>query len=441
MRASLVSGAACLLVAAQFAGCSAGSDSGGTAGGAATGSGASGGAAGGGGAGGTQGGGGTQAGGAGGTAGAGATGGGGAAGGGGGGGGGNAGDAAVEDVSFHYDGPVDNDGGVDACAATTKKAQPAPLDMMIVQDNSGSMNEPQLISPPGGDCNIGQSVNSKWCFTVNALHQFFQGAPAGTGVALQFFPKCWTGTIPQCNSGQSCSVPDVPLGQLPGNLTQLDNALNSNVPTGGTPTQAALNGMVTFTNQNQQPNRVMIGILVTDGVPDSSCDPNVNNLATIIQNHLTNDKIKTFVIGMTGAVYNSLETMAAPGGAKGHSQYCGAGLTPPCYSYDVGNGSPAAFNAVLSAIQQSAVACQFSMPQTDGGIVDPSKVQVQYSAGGNPPAQTLPHVNDATQCGGGGWYYDNNSSPTTILLCSSTCSIVQLDAAAKIDVAVGCLGS
>lgn len=339
-------------------------------------------------------------------------------------------DAGIPDVTFSYDGPVEDDGSIgDACAATTVKAEPAPLDMFIMLDNSGSM---------GSDCNIGQSTASKWCYAVNALSQFFQGAPTGTGVALQYFPKCWKSTA-ECTSGASCAVAEVPLGQLPGNLSPLQTSLNANAPLGGTPMEAALHGIAKYTTQNQQAGRVMIGIFITDGVPEG-CTTNVNTLAGIVQTHLTTDKIKTFVIGMDGADFGTLDSIAAPGGASPHTQYCGG--TSPCYSYNVGNGNPAAFTAVLAAIQKSAVACQFSMPTTDGGIIDYGKVEVTYAAGGVPPVQKLPKVTNAAACtSAGGWYFDNNATPKSILLCPSSCTVVQLDTKAKIDVSLGCLGS
>lgn len=343
--------------------------------------------------------------------------------------GGAAGDAGIPDVSFNYDGPVEDDGSVgDACAATTVSAEPAPLDMYIMLDNSTSM---------GADCDIGQATTSKWCYGVNALSQFFQAAPPGTGVALQYFPKCWK-NAGECLTGASCAVADVPLGQLPGNLNPLQQSLNTNGPSGGTPMEAALHGLATYTTQNQQPGRVMIGVFITDGVPED-CTTNVNTLAGIVQSHLLTDKIKTFVIGMDGADFVKLDSIAAPGGASQHSNFCGG--ASPCYSYDVDNGNPAAFSAVLAAIQKSAVACQFAMPTADGGIVDPTKVEVSYFPAGNPPAQKLTKVQNAAACAGGGWYYDNNANPKSILLCPSSCTIVQLDTKAKVDISLGCLGS
>jgi hypothetical protein len=342
-------------------------------------------------------------------------------------------DAGIPDVTFTYDGPTETDSGTvgDACAGTTVKAEPAPFDMYVMQDNSGSM---------GADCNIGSGTNSKWCFAVNALSNFFSTAPAGVGVALQYFPSCAPSLPANCN-GVSCANPAVALADLPGNLANLQASLNAVAPNGGTPMEAALNGIVQFTAANKQPGRTMIGVFITDGFPDG-CSSNVNTLANIINTHYQATGIKTFVIGMTGADYVTLDSIAAPGGASSHSTFCGPGAGPPCFHYDVQNGSAAAFNAVLSAIQKSAVSCQFAMPEADGGLIDPTKVSVEYSVGGNPPPQKLTKVNNAASCGGGGgWYYDNNTNPTTITLCPSTCAVVQVDSQAKIDVALGCLGS
>jgi hypothetical protein len=341
-------------------------------------------------------------------------------------------DAGIPDVTFTYDGPVENDGSVgDACAGTTVKAEPAPFDMYVMQDNSASM---------GTDCNIGSGTGSKWCFAINSLSQFFTGAPVGTGVALEYFPLCAPNLPGDCNGAQ-CATPSVALNNLPGNLGALQSSLNAVAPSGGTPMEAALNGIVQFTAANKKPGRAMIGLFITDGQPEG-CSTNVNVLANIINNHYQATGIKTFVVGMTGADYNTLDSIAAPGGASSHNNFCGPGAGPPCFHYDVQNGSPAAFNAVLAAIQKNAVACQFAMPKSDAGLIDPTKVSVEYSVNGQPPPLKLTKVTNAANCGGGGgWYYDNNTTPTTITLCPSTCAVVQTDTQAKIDVALGCLGS
>ncbi|MCB9577947.1 MAG: VWA domain-containing protein [Polyangiaceae bacterium] len=341
-------------------------------------------------------------------------------------------DAGIPDVTFTYDGPVGSDGGVtqdSACAATTAQAEPVALDMYIMLDQSGSM---------APDCNIGDTTASKWCYAINALNGFFNApSSVGMGVALQYFPI--TGYSCSTNGG-TCATPAVPLSILPNNITAFQNSLNAQPASGSnTPTEAGIRGLVDYTGKNVQPGRVMIGVLITDGAPNG-CNSGAAYLGGLVQAHYNATGIRTFVIGMTGATFSTLETIATAGGAQAHTNYCsGAG---PCHYYNVGNGDPLAFIAALQAIQQSAIGCQYNVPKAEGGVVDPDKVNVQYTPGGGGAPQPITKVSDQGQCGpSGGWYYDNNLSPTTINLCASTCTAVQSDSQAKIDILLGCLGS
>ena len=367
-------------------------------------------------------------------------------------------DAGFPDVVFTYDGGSD-DGSLSqdsACATGSAVAESVPLDMYIILDRSGSMNQPLgLPPPPPGDCNVGSSIGSRWCFAINALDGFFGASTSsGMGVALQFFPNglCQPSCnpifcVPTCCSSGSCcqggpdSTPAVGYGLLPGHRPTLVSALNAQTPTAGTtPIEPALRGLAAWTAANVQPGRKMIGILITDGGPNG-CQTNANNLANIAAQHLANNNIETFAIGMDGADFNVLETIGAAGGAMAHTNYCAGGISP-CHFYNVGNGNPAAFIDALQAIQSSAIGCTYNMPTTSMGIIDPEQVTVEYSPGGSPPAQSVPRVTDQSMCtSAGGWYYDNNSNPTTISLCPDTCSVVSADPSAKIDILLGCLGS
>src|SRR5262249_10203418 len=63
-------------------------------------------------------------------------------------------------------------GGSDTCAATSSKAEPVPVDLFIMLDKSGSMDQ-----------------NNKWINVSAALISFFQDPmSAGLSVALRFFP-------------------------------------------------------------------------------------------------------------------------------------------------------------------------------------------------------------------------------------------------------------
>src|SRR6185503_12842835 len=173
---------------------------------------------------------------------------------------------------------------------------------------SGSMHEPQPQPIPflggGGDCNVGQTVDSKWCHAINALYGFFAAPTSnGLGVALQFFGG---------NDCTALTTPAVALQTLPAHLAQLQTALNNETPNGNTPTLGAANGIIGFTQTGARPGRKIIGVIVTDGDP-TQCDAATNNpqnINTILRNHFTSKGISTYIIGMDGASFPNLETMA-----------------------------------------------------------------------------------------------------------------------------------
>jgi len=80
------------------------------------------------------------------------------------------------------------------------------------------------------------------------------------------------------------------------------------------------------------------------------------------------------------------------------------------------------------------------MPTSDGGIIDPSEVSLEFTPGAGPKEQ-LDNVGDASQCTDNGWYYDNPQNPAHIDLCPAACDKVKADNSGKIDVLFGCLGS
>jgi len=345
----------------------------------------------------------------------------------------------IPEVSFEYDAPLfDNALSADsACAATTAAAELTPLEAYIMQDRSGSMaNYGQA------DCNVGSSSTWKWCYAINALDGYFQDPGSWNNwVALQYFPI----TGYSCSTGGACATPAVPRGVLDdAQRTALRNSLNGTVPNGSnTPTEAALRGLASYT-ANVQPQaqalgHTLIGILITDGIPEGSCNNNASSLKTIVQNHFAATGIRTFVIGMTGADFGTLETIASGGGVAAHPDYCNSGAQ--CTYYSVGNGNPAVFIEVLKKIQQTAIGCTYKVPVPEAGLIDYTKVKVEYQPGNGDPAQQFDSVPDASQCAAGKWYYDDNNAPTTVTLCPDTCTQVKADNQAKVTLLLGCLGS
>lgn len=367
------------------------------------------------------------------------------------------------DINFSYDSFV-SDGALNqdsACAGETIQAPPTPLDMYIMLDRSGSMVEPGYtwdwvggsnpITIDGGDCNYNPSVpalNSRWCASVYALAGYFSSPSSkGNRVALHYYPVVYPQPADQCSNTAytKLATPSVPYTQLPGGATTLINSLNNATPLGAnTPTRAALHGLAEYTRNNKTAGRKSIAILITDGIPNScgeygqSESAAAQETAKIAQNHYTSTQIPTYVVGMVGANYDVLEVIAAPAGAPQHSQYCPPGK-PTCYSYDVGQGNSDVFINVLKQIQKNAIACTYDIPKASSGVVDPNKIEVQYTPSSGSPIK-LTKVSGSGACVVNGWYLSNDS-PKKIVLCPQTCDKAKADENAQIQILVGCEGA
>jgi hypothetical protein len=250
----------------------------------------------------------------------------------------------------------------------------APVDMFIMFDRSGSM---------GADCKIGDKTPSKWCRSINALSGYLNSKGAtNQAAALQFFPL-QNHTDVLCSTGENYQVAALPSAEyqaLPSSI--FDAKLDSEFPgggggggggggMGGTPTEAAIRGLTRFTASNRRPGRVTIGILITDGDP-RGCSEDLSTLSGLLAKHYTDTKVRTYVIGMQGASFSNLETIAKGGNSPSHpdvvgalADACGDGAGP-CTHWNVGDGDAAAFTAALAAIQESADGCK-----PGGGTINP----------------------------------------------------------------------
>ena len=307
----------------------------------------------------------------------------------------------------------------DSCAGTSAEATLTPVNMFIIFDKSGSMLN-----------------NNKWINTSKALIDFFkdQGS-AGLRVALRFFPDSGCDDV-ACDI-DVCSQPLVPLGALTSEASPADSqeqllvdAVESKTPNGGTPMYVALGGAEKWaiTYQMEHPSEKTVVVLVTDGEPNG-CDEDVGNIAKKAAEARNNNGILTYAVGLVGSNTATMDTIATAGGtAKG---------------IFIGNGNASAdLLAALKAIQGSQVACDFQMPTMGsmGGTIDPTLVNVNYTPGGGGTAVTFGQVAKESDCTAqkGGWFYDNAAKPTTITLCPTTCTSVQADEKAKIEILLGC---
>ncbi len=353
-------------------------------------------------------------------------------------------DAGSFDADFSYDAPTHDTTLQDACVDETVSAKPVPLDIYFMLDRSGSMTQPFCDNCSVGDCDVTwpnpPTIASRWCNAINAIAGYVQDPSAqGNRAALEFF---------YASICSGYDVPSVGLVNLTGDAVQLIASMNAQTPYDGTPTRAALEGLAAFTAASQVPDRVIIGILITDGDP-TTCTPTSNDtMRAIVQNHYNATGIHTFIVGMDGATFGNLESWASYPGAISHpdnpGDTCG-GSYPTCHHWNVGDGDPTSFISALQQIQQAVLGCTFTVPAPSQGVLDPDAVAVDYDANGSspPPAEEFIRVSDAAGCTGANneWHYDNNATPTTIQLCPATCARVQADPNASVQVRIACQGS
>jgi Mg-chelatase subunit ChlD len=301
---------------------------------------------------------------------------------------------------------VGNVGG-GACVAQSVETEQVPLDIIVLLDESGSM------------------TGTKWDTATNALKTFVNDPlSAGISVGIEFFP---TEVGDDCDV-QSYQQLDVQVAELPGNAAALTAAIDLEDPQGGTPTWAALKGVLGAATARQDlfPDRKVIVVFASDGDP-SSCGPNtgipeISMLASSARNY---NGVQTYVIAMQGATIANLNAIAVAGGT-------GA-------AYDV-SGNVTLFTQKMQEIRSKALSCEFPIPEPPmGEMLDPNKVNVQYTPMGMGMPTDIPRADNLQDCGStAGWYYDSPQDPTKITLCPASCTTIQADSLAKVDVAFGC---
>ncbi len=355
-------------------------------------------------------------------------------------------------ASFGDDGgPTGNFGGDSggigsdaACAAAKSKGEQLPLDIYIMLDQSGSMNE--MVAGGG----------TKWTAVSGALKTFVAQPSTGVSVGIQYFGlKTAGGCTPTCNTSADCGAngpcflgaclgctagadsctasdyakPEVEIALLPGNATPLTTSIGMHSPTTGTPTSAALQGAVDHAKAwaGAHSGHATIVVFATDGDP-SSCDTNLTNIDAIAAAAANGTpKVLTFVIGVGSSLAN-LNGIAAAGG------------TMQAFIVDTNQNVNQQFLDALNKIRGTALGCTYKIPLPESGTPDFTTVNVQYVPGNGMGAQVIPQVANKAACptSGNAWYYDNANAPTQIVLCQATCTAITSDSHGEVDVLTGC---
>jgi hypothetical protein len=316
---------------------------------------------------------------------------------------------------------LDNQGG--ACAGTLYKAKGLPTDIFVMFDQSGSMAKKD------------DGVTMRMDAVRNAVDQFMAAPESnGLGVGIGYFgSQPLTCACTSCNPADY-ATPAVAVGALPAQAAAINASLKGIMPTGETPTGAAIRGACTYTKglKSADPMRNVIILLVTDGEPEApltsqkgTCNPTLDD-AVAAATECSAAGVPTYVLGV-GPSLDNLNKIAAAGRTKS--------------AYLVASGGTAEIVKALGNIRSdAAIPCALEVPAVNvGSTVDFGKVNVVY-ADASCKVSTFLYVDTPASCNAqtGGWYYDDPKNPKKISLCGPTCEQVKA-AGGQLVVSVGCM--
>jgi Mg-chelatase subunit ChlD len=273
--------------------------------------------------------------------------------------------------------------------------EPAPPDLLLVVDKSGSMGD-QL-----------QNGQQKWSVMRGALTSIVSDYDDRINFGLSTFPsddECGPGTIRS------------PIA--PGSALAISGLLAITSPEGGTPTHTTMDAALAYYQGAPVNPNGRYALLATDGQPNCG-DPNDPLVPTVSESvtavgTLAAAGVKTYVLGFGDAVVSDPTTLQLMAQAGGTGNYFAA-------------TSPAQLSAALDAI-----ADQISLPSCTIGLLstppDPSKLAVAFD--GAPVPRSPSHAD--------GWDYDPATNSVTLY--GSACDQLQSGGVDNVEVDYGCGG-
>jgi hypothetical protein len=315
-----------------------------------------------------------------------------------------------------------------------------------------------------------QQNSTKWATAVSAIKTFvIDPNSAGIFASAQSFPRndgVCDGTVYSEPYFKNIALPDT-TGAIATMLDWADLQPGGAVGADGTPMEGALNGIASFCAAYQKDTSLnpdgkkCVGVLITDGQP-TRCDTDANNLIAIASNAYTTNKVTTYAVGMEGADFNFLGTLAQAGGAKdcdptGSStstfNACNVGA-------DTSAGVPTMtllqalelvrdFETVIETHIETKtdyrlvqLDCEWGIPEPPKGeSFDKNEVNVAFSpSGSGTDENTFGYVDSDKECGDTtkGWHFDNADNPTRVVVCPKTCDVIKAAEKGKISIKFGC---
>jgi hypothetical protein len=253
-----------------------------------------------------------------------------------------------------------------------------------------------------------------------------------------------------CAGANSCdiadySAPAVPVGLLPATAPALLASLAAVEPDvfARTPTHVALDGAYSHSMAwlKADPAVKTVVVLATDGFPDG-CDllsPQGDVVAGAPQMTLEAlsrgraEGMDTFVIGV-------VDDMQDPGGEgrMALGQMAQAGGTNDALIVTADDTTADGFLDALDRVRGAVLPCEYKIPKPDKGVANLNQLNVEVTRNGR--TETAPKVLNAELCPSGelAWYYDGAEGSSAIVLCPATCTQLNAQPGARLDVVLGC---
>lgn len=306
----------------------------------------------------------------------------------------------------------------DGCVGEGFEGESIPLDIYVMFDTSGSM-----LNDVGGRTRL-RAVQ-------DAAAEFLRDpASQGIGVGIGYFGFQPIGST-SCESA-SYREPDV---RVSTDHEAVIASLESRMPTGETPTAAALRGACDYASgeRAEHPERALVILLMTDGKPEApvscgggGCCPTLEDAVAAADDCASGpDGLPIYVLGV-GPELENLNQIAV------------AGKTRSAYLVGDQDVTGSVLGALNSIRGDATVPCELTIPAPrDGNALDYDQVNIVYSTSG---CSFVPayYVESQASCDeAGGWYYDDPGAPSSVVLCPSTCDDVSIPGA-SLRFSVGC---
>lgn len=300
------------------------------------------------------------------------------------------------------------DGGFVACEGQHYDAQEglAPLDIIWVIDNSGSMDEEAALVQSG----------------MNA----FASAISSSGI-----PDYHVVVITQTGW---VTVPP-PLGTDPSHFLFVDADVQSNEPL-----DEALSNLPRYQSFLRGP-AITHFVFVTDDESDLPATAFLGQMQTALNKEFVAHAIVSPPGSTHRELFVTLPGCSGPhgeGAANGNEYWDLAmytlGQQIDICSADWGNVFAQLTTAVAVPMM---IPCVFDIPDPPPGMTfNRDRVNIRYTPGSTGVEEVIPRANDCTS--GAGWTYDDPSAPTTIYLCPNECSRVEGDSSGQVQIELGC---